>query len=181
MAQIYASAQSIVILDHELQQLRYQEMSNSMIFAYMLCSAWRSRCWTFQEGALAKDWLVQFVDGLCCIDDRFKAESRDGLYNPSSQGDHQELLSWYEDMPRPHGRCTFSRDTYSSQNLLLRQIWNNLCTRTTTKCEDIVSILAIMLEFRPTEILSLPTEQRVVSIFHALTAIPLSFLYRERP
>lgn len=55
MAQIYSSAQSIVILDHELQQLRYQEMSNSTIFAYMLCSAWMSRCWTFQEGALAKD------------------------------------------------------------------------------------------------------------------------------
>src|SRR6266536_6525657 len=61
------------------------------------------------------------------------------------------------------------------------QIWNNLCTRTTTKREDIVSILAIMLEFRPSEILSLPTEQRVGSIFHALTALPLSFLYRERP
>ncbi len=121
MAQIYASAQSIVILDHELQQLRHQEMSNSMIFAYMLCSAWMSRCWTFQEGALAKDWLVQFVDGLCCIDDRFKAEPRDELCNPTSRGDHRELLSWYADMPRSHGQCTFSRGVYSSPNLLLRK------------------------------------------------------------
>ncbi|KAE9378363.1 hypothetical protein N431DRAFT_176519 [Stipitochalara longipes BDJ] len=184
MAQIYASAQSIVILDHELQQLRYQEMSNSTIFAYMLCSAWMSRCWTFQEGALAKDWLVQFADGLCCIDDRFKAESTtrtDASYNLGSQEDHRELLSWYKEMPRPHGQCTFSRDPFSSQSLLLLQIWNNLCTRTTTKREDIVSILAIMLELRPSEILSLPSNRRVLSIFNAMTAVPFSFLYRERP
>jgi hypothetical protein len=181
MAQIYASAQSIVILDHELQQLRYQEMSNPTIFAYILCSAWMSRCWTFQEGALAKDWLVQFADGLCCIDDRFKAESTDAPGTLSSQEDRQELLSWYKEMPRPHGQRTFSRDPYSSQSVLLRQIWNNLCTRTTTKREDIVSILAIMLELRPSEILSLPAERRVLSILNSMTAVPFSFLYRERP
>lgn len=93
MAQIYASAQSIVILDHELQQLRHQEMSNHTILAYLLCCAWMSRCWTFQSGALAKDWLVQFADGLCCVDDRFHTASMNVQSDSDTEEAHRELLS----------------------------------------------------------------------------------------
>jgi hypothetical protein len=67
-------------------------MSNSTILAYLLCCAWMSRCWTFREGALAKDWLVQFADGLCGVDDRFKTETVSSQLNPDYDDAQQELL-----------------------------------------------------------------------------------------
>jgi len=54
MAKIYANAQAIVILDHELQQTKYRDMSVSQLTGLLACSAWMSRCWTFQEGAMAQ-------------------------------------------------------------------------------------------------------------------------------
>jgi hypothetical protein len=51
MARIYATAQSIVIIDHELQQTPFKRLYRGSIFGRLFCSAWASRCWTFQEGA----------------------------------------------------------------------------------------------------------------------------------
>jgi hypothetical protein len=64
MARTYANAQAIIILDHELQQLKYRDMSVSQIMGLLASSAWMSWCWTFQEGAMAKQWLIQFEDGI---------------------------------------------------------------------------------------------------------------------
>ena len=63
MAKTYASAQAVVILDHELQQIKHLGKPVSELLGLLACSAWTSRCWTFQEGALARKWLIQFDDG----------------------------------------------------------------------------------------------------------------------
>jgi hypothetical protein len=47
MARTYAIAQAIIILDHELQQLKYRDMSVSQIMGLLASSAWMSWCWTF--------------------------------------------------------------------------------------------------------------------------------------
>ncbi|KAF4625026.1 hypothetical protein G7Y89_g13142 [Cudoniella acicularis] len=183
MAQIYASAGSIIILNHELLQLRRQEMPALSISAYVICSGWMSRCWTFQEGPLANKWLVLFEDGVVCIDDLFES-IRHRPNSSSPVPSESDLFSWYRNMPRLrelYEQRTFSRYSYSSQTLPLRHIWNNLCTRTTTKREDLISIISIMLEFRPSEVMSLPVEKRPLSVFYAQVTLPLVFLYRDRP
>lgn len=159
MARIYSSAQSIIILDHELQQTPVKRFYRGFIFGLLFCSAWASRFWTFQEGSMAKEWLVQFDDGICSIDKLFEAgpESIDEQLQedvphmgptPDDRAVLAQIAEWYGRMPRlqsASSQYSFSDswDQPSAKRFL--EIWNNLCLRTTTKKEDLISIVAIML------------------------------------
>jgi hypothetical protein len=191
MARIYATAQSIVIIDHELQQTPFKRLYRGSIFGRLFCSAWASRCWTFQEGAMARQWLVQFNDGLCSIDKLFETKPetlQEQLgetypYPPPTPDEavvSSDVVEWYRKMPRlksGSGQYNFLNrpSTYT-----FLEIWNNLCLRTTTKKDDLISIIAIMLDLRPSEVQEIPFEQRLLSVFHAQEKLPLGLLFRER-
>jgi Heterokaryon incompatibility protein (HET) len=191
MVRIYAAAQSIVIIDHELQQTPFKSLYRGSIFGRLFCSAWVSRCWTFQEGAIAREWLVQFEDGLCSIDKLFKTKPesleeqlRETYPYPPPTPDEavvsSAVVEWYRKMPRLQS----GSKQYSFSNRLptyaFLEIWNNLCLRTTTKKDDLMSIVAIMLDLRPSEVQEIPFEQRLLSIFHTQQKLPLGLLFRER-
>ncbi|PMD35091.1 hypothetical protein L207DRAFT_131709 [Hyaloscypha variabilis F] len=187
MAQIYVNAGSIVVLDHELQQLQFTQLGTPAILGYLLCSAWMSRCWTFQEGAMAEDWLVQFDDGLCSVDSLLRKGGYDGTNTtPESEGifeSEKELGEFYAQLPRLrviHEHHTFTSSSSSARARLLLQVWNNLCSRSTTKREDLDSIITTMLDFRPSEVQALNHDQRLFCIFNSQEALPISLLYRER-
>ena len=191
MARIYAAAQSIAILDHELQQLQVKAAWRGEIFGYLFCSAWASRCWTFQEGSMAKEWIVQFDDGLCSIDALLKAEPEsleerlgDSFPYPPPGPDEStvpsDMAQWFGKMPRLQDRV--GSYTFSSQSRfsLFVEVWNNLCLRTTTQKDDLIYIVAIMLDLRPSEVEGIPPQQRLLSIFNAQEKLPIGFLFRER-
>jgi hypothetical protein len=167
MAKTYANAQAIIILDHELQQTKHLNMPFSQTKGLLACSTWMSRCWTFQEGALAKQWLVQFEDGIW---------SPDG-----GHGDTSRDVVLFLDVPRPNmGGPRIYNELFGTRSYFFRQVWNNLCTRSTTKREDLVSIIAILLGFRPAEIVRLSAESRLLSLICAQDVLPMSLIYRER-
>lgn len=191
MARIYAAAQSVVVIDHELQQTPHKKLYRGSIFGRLFCSAWASRCWTYQEGALAKEWLVQFEDGLCSVDKLFKArpetleqQVRGSIPFPGPEPEERAVASqvaqWFIDTPRLQestGRIGFSHDP---NRLPFLEIWNSLCLRTTTQKDDLISIIAIMLDLRPSEVQKLPFELQLLSIFHHQELLPLGLLFRER-
>lgn len=55
-------------------------------------------------------------------------------------------------------------------------IWNELSQRNTSRREDIYIILANMLDLSPSEVLSLPPEQRMPAILKSQSALPLCLL-----
>jgi hypothetical protein len=59
---------------------------------------------------------------------------------------------------------------------LLERGWNGLCIRSTTKREDLVSIIAVLLTSQPAEVLGLPVESRIPSIRSAEDFLPLSLI-----
>lgn len=63
MAAIYALADRVLVLDSELQGQRIATSQDTDLLAYAAFSAWNARCWTLQEGALARSCLFQFQDG----------------------------------------------------------------------------------------------------------------------
>lgn len=194
MAQIYANSQGIVILDDELRQLEFEDVARkSMVFGYLFCSAWMSRCWTFQEGALAKSWFVQFKDKLFCIDAAF-VDIEQYIYQFMESHPQEdpglayscakEYADFYTELPRLseiEGRQSFSRHDAPSRSQLLRQVWNHITSRSTTKRDDLITILTIMLEYRPKDLDGIPyAAEKLLSIFNSQAALPISFLYRER-
>ena len=75
MTQTYAAADSAIVLDPELRQIDlhwHQRATDSdndetdkvllQILSSILISSWMTRCWTYQEGAMAKELLIQLKD-----------------------------------------------------------------------------------------------------------------------
>ncbi|KAK8213325.1 hypothetical protein M8818_002624 [Zalaria obscura] len=58
MAAIYALADRVLVLDSELQGQRIATSQDTDLLAYAAFSAWNARCWTLQEGALARSLPV---------------------------------------------------------------------------------------------------------------------------
>jgi len=172
MAKTYASAQAVVILDHELQQIKHLGKPVSELLGLLACSAWTSRCWTFQEGALARKWLIQFDDGILRPDMDLKSSDSGAVLS--------ELRKFLADVPRlsPIGRNLRS---FKARSLLFLKIWNGICTRSTTKRDDLISIIAILLSFRTAELIEMPARRRLLSLICVQDVLPLPLMYRERP
>lgn len=66
MGRIYAAADRVLVLDSELQQTTIDpsdELSHVEMLARFVSCAWMRRCWTLQEGALAKGIVFQTASG----------------------------------------------------------------------------------------------------------------------
>ena len=53
MTEIYSGAEAILVLDPQLQRLRWADMRPEEALVHVLCCPWMSRCWTLQENSLA--------------------------------------------------------------------------------------------------------------------------------
>lgn len=62
MASIYQDAAVVLVLDAEIEA-KAKPTSGREFIAYILCSVWNSRCWTYQEAVLGKKLLYQTQDG----------------------------------------------------------------------------------------------------------------------
>ncbi|MCJ1233303.1 hypothetical protein MMC14_001258 [Varicellaria rhodocarpa] len=63
MAKIYTGAITVLVLDPELQHIKHQGMTIESLLAYVLCSAWMSRCWTLQERGKPLTIMVYTIRG----------------------------------------------------------------------------------------------------------------------
>jgi hypothetical protein len=67
MALIYAGASRVLVLDSGLQTLKLNPQTRTFdtdILAHIVCSTWMRRCWTLQEGALARRVCFQSRAGV---------------------------------------------------------------------------------------------------------------------
>ena len=60
-------------------------------------------------------------------------------------------------------------------------VWNNLRLRSTSQPDDVLGILAVLLDLKPSEILAFPGEKRMKAILGAQPSLPLSLLYNSGP
>jgi hypothetical protein len=63
MASIYQSAIAVTVLDDEIQSISATDSATDFL-AYILCSIWNGRCWTYQEAVLGKKLFFMTVDGI---------------------------------------------------------------------------------------------------------------------
>lgn len=75
MGLVYAGAKFVLVLDHELERLKHQDLHPTQIFGHILCSTWMERAWTLNEGCLGRTCLFQFSDGTVSVQQMIERES----------------------------------------------------------------------------------------------------------
>ncbi|KAL8871472.1 MAG: hypothetical protein Q9174_002701 [Haloplaca sp. 1 TL-2023] len=197
MAQIYVEAQCVLVIDPELQQMEFQNLPDEQIFANVLCSAWNSRSWTFQEACMARTFYVQFADGYCMLDQRWhdlmkRKEVAASTDTPNlrtgpptfnmREGLMDEVSNWYPEMP-----VMTKIRSYDVRRLMTKcddwenfaRVWNGLRTRSTTQSDDLYGIIAIMVDLSAHEILRLKPKDRMQAILRSQSTLPLPLLYQD--
>lgn len=179
MAFIYAGADRVLVLDPELQKIAKGNMPNEQVCAYLASCAWRSRCWPYQEGRLAKDRLYLLKDDLYHHSvglRQIRRANRDFKMGRLMLNDkalvHSALAAFWEDMDDVKS----SENEKENLNEFIKS-WNSLGLRSTTKLEDLHSILAVLLGLSSKEILSLELKERMKAIFYAQALLPIALLY----
>lgn len=172
MTQTYAAASSVIVLDTELQKFVFrttqhggaQDKDILAAFARTLCSGWMTRCWTYQEAAMASELLVQHKDGpfvLGMAREKLIRRNQELLQRGSyEQMDDMmdEMSAWFSRLPGTRNDQRFrTREpiTISSPGVFLRN-WNALGARTTSKSIDRIQIFSLLVNIAPTELLRLP-------------------------
>lgn len=199
MAQIYVQAQCVLVVDPELQKMKYKDLPDEELFASVQCSSWNSRSWTFQEAAMARVFYVQFLDGYSIIDKKWhdfmkrmdKETASDTTASQASRGtiDMRQTLmmdvsNWFGTMPvmtkiRSYDARTLMTRSEDWQNFV--RVWNGLRTRSTTKSDDLYGIIAIMVDLTAYEILRLDPRERMKAILRSQSTLPISLLYQDCP
>ena len=200
MTQTYAAADSAVVLDPELRRLNlrwYQRPTDPddcevdrillQIFSSILISSWMTRCWTYQEGAVAKELLVKLSH-----DDLFPmrlarsdvvARNLRRLKDSRFSDIHDmldETSAWFSRLPATQegdanvGRKEIDKDDPE----VFTRIWNDLAARSTTRTIDRLSILSLLVDLRPSEVRQEHPRARLKAIFKAQEKLPLALLFQ---
>ena len=231
MALIYASASQVLVLDSELQEVCIEKASLSEIYGHILCSSWQTRCWTLQEGTLARSKRFQLNDGTVDLETP-KLSGRDLFYGkitfrtimcrviPSfSRGGakylrkkvrsfrkdkyalrQQESLEEVvrkmieTDLRRGEQESLAKFWSWPARNLaglatseaLYQQficVWNSLGYRFTTQREDILLILASLLDLNSHALNELNSYEEKIKtlLWNVGSKLPLSLLYNTGP
>ncbi|KAL8967685.1 MAG: hypothetical protein Q9197_005297 [Variospora fuerteventurae] len=197
ITQTYASASSVIVLDTELQKFNRRTAEASAnddrdilaAFARTLCSGWMTRCWTYQEAAMASHLLVQHRDGPFALSvARAKVMQRNKyLLRASSYSQLDDMMdemsAWFSRLPGTRDKQRFRARKAISQSSpeVFTQIWNDLGMRTTRRPVDRIQVFSsLLVNISPTDLLKLPKNVRLKAIIKSQPEIPLALLF-QRP
>lgn len=188
---IFAGADNVLVIDPGLQKLQEKRVSKLQLRLQVACSPWMSRCWTFQEACLARAWHIDLRSSLYEAaqdyrretDPLFRIQAARSIWTDESELE-REAISFYDKLwplvdQRPGYRPSF-RGPETENVEQLASIWRQLNERSTTRQEDRMIILAILLDLDPGEIVSLELEEQMRAIFRTQSTIPLSLLFEPQ-
>ncbi|KAL8639957.1 MAG: hypothetical protein Q9228_003071 [Teloschistes exilis] len=163
-----------------------KELSVLQFNARVFCSTWLTRSWTFQEARLSRAWFAQFADGFYNPNPRAnwvfhrRLYGDKNIYRSDAQALESDAIDWYHNVP-----AVRQKEAIKNQALRLLNdvaytfitVWNQLCSRSTSKPEDVHGILANTLDLRAEEVLELPLQDRMKAILKAQESLPVSLIY----
>ncbi|EXJ76571.1 uncharacterized protein A1O5_01079 [Cladophialophora psammophila CBS 110553] len=182
MAYVYAAAKRILVIDESLADLRSDDVSDEEFAVRILISPWMSRCWTFQEGALAqslgfalRDRTVPAREWMLSLDPALSAPSkaRNDQMLVAEALAHLDTVPSIMDSP-PGSEITQVEEYFSS-------IWSQLSMRTTSRPADAYLIMSIMLRLDVKEIRDQPVEKRMKALLRSQETLPMSLLFLPLP
>jgi hypothetical protein len=189
MTQTYAGAHSVLVVDPELRQIP-GNMPREELFARILCSPWMSRCWTFQEAAMGPRIFVMWADGFGYLDLKrskiIEDRERNRSVGMSSQSIRvaDEVSSWLSEFPtvRKSRRHDTRQEIEGNDPSVFSCVWNNLARRNTNRSQDRLTILALMVNVLPSDLLNQENQdegEKLRSILNGQTMLPIAFLFLD--
>jgi hypothetical protein len=192
MHSIYRQALATIVLDPELQQLT----SNSKpieILARLLASLWRTRLWTFQEGAIARDLLLpgkncmhslyDVKSGYSVVDDDDDWIEEMGL-PPKNERDLAEyqvarslMLSCDKTINPIAARFAVKNNSEDALDLILRAMYQ----RSTGRPDDETICIATFVGADPSPLLDSLPQHRMTKLLQIVPCIPRSVLFTWGP
>ncbi|KAL8672640.1 MAG: hypothetical protein Q9168_002916 [Polycauliona sp. 1 TL-2023] len=181
MTRIYAGAQQVVVLDSGMRKVGI-DTHGEEVLANLMSSAWMSRCWTFQEGRLAQQLLINIGPSLrhpfLIYDEVARTanllEPGMGVWNDTVQLRRELASGLYTMRPMKDERIR------STDFENFADIWNELVKRTTSWPEDEIKILTLMLDLSVEEVESISGDDlRLKAVFKSQGDLPIAFLYAE--
>lgn len=206
MALIYAGAEQVLVLDAELDKLTYEGKPRELIDALISYSRWSGRCWTLEEGALARKCLFQLKDAVieATWDPKFDQQVIMGLLVNAIYFLRHMFHIWPLRKITLHFAHDFLRRELATAALRSMQTdidhashanrriapgrdlqvekfvrtWNEIGRRSTTRPEDIHPIIANLTDFSAAQIMGLETPVlRTKTIVHCIGRFPLDILW----
>jgi hypothetical protein len=179
MAFVYAAAMHVLVIESTVRDIPYRQTGDLELATLLLTSPWMSRCWTFQEACLARQF--SFV-----LDDELMDPRRWNSNNPTDRSGSifervlkDQCLRYISAMPDVVNQSVETRRGDQLEALIA--VWNALSSRSTTKREDLHGLLAIMLNMSALEILRMDQDKRMLAIMRAQEKVPLSLLFFPYP
>lgn len=158
MGQIYAAAETVLVLDTHMQQLRNVDSGHATFMTHLSVSPWMARSWTLQEAAVAPSLCVRLKERTAVL----------------KRLQHQNLLS----ISLHQTNCLFKETL--QMNPTYNAVWNTLARRATTQRDDLDGIFATLLNLKAAEILALPKHLRMKAIISTQPCVPFSLMCISR-
>ena len=187
MGIIYASAETVLVLDYELQRIPIKSLDHLQILAHLLTCSWMERAWTFNEGSLSRSCCFQFADEIFdtrrfhAIDDPPVRFSKVLRYCIAADLSKHCRLEFSRQDGRIFHEYLIPRHLKLPDNLRLDSStfingWNGLGCRSTTQPEDLLLILANLRGINLSHLSRFRPEERLAVMMSFQRLIPFTFL-----
>ena len=186
MGMIYAAADTVLVLDYELQRIPIKDLDRLQILAHLLTCSWMERAWTYNEGSLSRSCCFQFADEI------FDTERiHDSLWHYLAPRTLSERLRqsveldlshhWLLEFSQQRGVTSRHKSSIIPNNQELKtstfiNSWNALGCRSTTQREDLLMILANLRGINVSHLSRFRPEERLAALMSFQRFIPFTFL-----
>lgn len=167
MTPTYALAQYVLVLDSELQRVRPEQQGFAERMAVLAVCGWQTRCWTHQEGSLARKTVYQ-CSGHCL--------------NTIAQDNFDNLRPTETSLVRELSLMASFAALYSTTgdpgSDFLRA-WNSLLNKSSTQMQDALGIFGNLVGFSAIEMSHLSAKEHMKAILGAYSILPVDLLFAD--
>ncbi|ERF75247.1 hypothetical protein EPUS_00039 [Endocarpon pusillum Z07020] len=187
MHQIYREAVAVVVLDPDLQQATSVSKPVEIV-ARLLCSVWKTRLWTYQEGSLAldlylagKDCLLELSDLTSAISEFSDSEDEDVHKHMNRDIVEFQITRSIMIVCRKFIMSFARWDHEKNPESTLDDMLRALSHRGTSRPDDEAICIATFMHLDPAPLLDALPRHRMTMLLQMLPWIPKSALFAYGP
>ena len=173
LSETYKDAQIVLVLDKELHSYPIPSTTEEITMR-LSCSDWMRRLWTLQEGVLARELHVQFLDGVVDLAKEHKKEQDDeGNKVPTSNNIASDSRQLYSDIEM----LNIAVEGSDFEVTKLIHISNALRYRSTSRPGDEAICIATFIGFYTDRVHDLPPDRRILYLLSHIPKVPRHIMF----